>query len=566
MSTPLCRAHEAIRTLLRAEAQAARTPQGDKRYDELRLEIDRAQEMTGETTDWPRVLQLGRALLGDGHEDLRIAAYTARAAQTVDALGGFVFGLALFTELIGPRWATLSPPPGRLRARASALRWWVHAASQLLQQAVAEPAITTEEFSDIAAAIDALRERARAHLGNQTPALGELKREWLRLRERGAIVRDDNTEQDAAAVDTSARPTKSRQPAPELKTSNADPDAGASPNTPANPPPEVAQPLATAAASVPSASASAPSDSDLPRQLKRTGQELIELASRLRRQNIRDPRAYNVLRHGLWLHLEALPPATEGKSQIPPIVPSATRQLKALEMRAAWADLIDFGERLLVRHRLDLDLQRMIATALTSLDPPAKEAAAAIRTRTVELLERFPGLLDLHCRDGAALADTDTRAWLVAGRSTDNLSVIHNNPTERGHTHTSKSDSTSEHQHGHTSESSHDGVQASSHNLAHTGTSTETQGQASLFIARLQLAEDALRNGNTTFAAALFAGLEAMVDRHKLERWRPDLAKRVLVGALRAQADTPVVSARAQRLGALCPQALAEFMGASATS
>ncbi|HGG56449.1 MAG TPA: hypothetical protein ENK31_01500, partial [Nannocystis exedens] len=259
---------------------------------------------------------------------------------------------------------------------------------------------------------------------------------------------------------------------------------------------------------------------------------------------------------------EALPPATEGKSQIPPRPPSISRQLKALEMRTAWAELIDLGERLLARHRLDLDLQRTTATALLSLDPPAEAAADAIRTRTVELLRRFPGLLDLRSSDGAALADSDTRAWLRAEHNMCNPSARHSILPNSEHAHTSESAS----EHSHRSDSRHNSIQTDSHNSALKGDASQNQGQSGLFIDRLQLAERALLNGNTTFAAALFAGLETMVDLYQLDRWRPDLAERVLLGTLRTQASTATVSSREKRLGSICPQALADFLRTAAKS
>ncbi len=540
MPTTLRRAHEAIRALLRTEAQAARSPQGDNRYDELRFEIDRAQEMTGEMTNWPRVLELGRALLGDGHEDLRIAAYTARAAQSIDGLDGFVFGLALFAELIGPRWMTVSPPHSRLRARANALRWWVHAACQLLQQAHPRSAIATDEITEIATAIDALRDQSRTHLGGHSPALGELKRELLQLGTRSAVTHEDTTTEQTTTDPCTPQPPGEPEPVPVPK-ADADADADLD-NARNDPPPKVPRPAPAAGSSVtqgPVSPTSAPSNTDLARQLRHAGQELIDIASRLRRINIRDPRAYNVLRHGLWLHLEALPPVTDGKTQIPARDPSTTRHLKALEMRTAWSELIDLGERLLIRHRLDLDLQRIIATALTSLDPPAREAAAAVQTRTVELAQRFPGLLALRCREGVALADADTRVWLRQGTALQAQSVP---PTGA--------------QHG----------PVNSPALPDTNIHPQEQGQAAPFVARLELAEGALASGKNTFAAALFAGLETLVDLHHLDRWRPELAKRVLLGALRAQASTPVISTQAQRLGALCPKALAEFLEPSTST
>jgi len=474
--------------------------------------------MTGDETDWARVEELGRALFADGFDDFLVAAYLARATQARAGLDGLALGLLLFTELLGPRSATATPPARRQRARKSALRWWTGATLELLRKAPVASS-PPQEHEGLASALTALQELATTTLGADAPSLAAITRELRRITR--------------AAPDTAKKAADGPE-APPLKTAEANPDP---------PPQESPSPIDGEHTLSPTPeertastdAATAPH----PRELRRLGAQLIDASQRQRELDIRDPRAYELLRSGLWLHFDALPPMTEGKTAIPPRQASAWRHLDALSTRKAWEELIHTSERLLVRNRLDLDLQRTSATALESLDPPATQAAAIIRARTRELIARLPGLLTLCRSDESPLASADTRAWLrpdIAPRDRARRTV----PT------------------------SPNAMAATT--PPPTMPAADLQGQSATFLDRLNTAEAALEAGERHLAAALFVGLDSAAQRHHLDTWRPDLARRVLVGALASRPTEPepehphVPSRWEQRLGVLCPDALADVL------
>jgi hypothetical protein len=84
-------------------------------------------------------------------------------------------------------------------------------------------------------------------------------------------------------------------------------------------------------------------------------------------------------------------------------------------------------------------------------------------------------------------------------------------------------------------------------------------GDAPQFTRRLVAAEAALNAGQRELAGLLFAGLDEQVERHGLRRWQPDLARRVLAGRV-LTSDAEDRAAAAQRLGFLCPDALAAIL------
>jgi type VI secretion system protein VasJ len=534
-TTLRARAAEEARPLLTPplDGPCARPPVGDARYVRLREEIDRPQSVEGGVTDWREVASLGRALLSDGLGDLLIAAYTARAAQHTAGLAGTAFALALLDGRLPGECEGASPR--RRRALASALRWWTRGAEGPLRRALeAERAsITPADLEELRASLDEVAARTRGLLGERAPAFGELRRELDRAL-------DDATRPPQAPHVPEAPPpaegeaAEPAQPAARMNSVDTDPPAPEAAPTPTNAAPEPSAPVElTANQDTVAALAGAATDADLQRQLRRLGEQLLDAGDHLRRRDLRDPRAYALSREGLWLHLVAAPPARAGKSTIPPRNPSAQRRLESLAAEGAWPAFIDAGERLLRRSRLDLDLQRALAQALESLDPPATAAAAVIRQRTREFVARLPELLALCDRDGMPIASPETASWL---RDADERPPRPAAPAVRP-TAPQRAPSAS----------------------PPVDDTPAAAGDAPQFTRRLVAAEAALNAGQRELAGLLFAGLDEQVERHGLRRWQPDLARRVLAGRV-LTSDAEDRAAAAQRLGFLCPDALAAIL------
>ncbi|MEZ4452877.1 MAG: TssA family type VI secretion system protein [Nannocystaceae bacterium] len=507
-------------------AASTRAVSGDPRYQQLRDELDRGHSPTGDPIAWETIAALGEALLQGGGLDLLVAAYTTVALLKTRGAPGLVIGLEVVDRLLGDPWPTISPPLSRLRSRAAALKWLVDRLAVEVGPSGLQGADRglCEHLPGLARRV---RDHARERLGDQAPAFGELVRGIDAMR----------------PVETPPTPTPPSLPATEVvatpaptsaQPSSAAPAIDPTPPTPAPAPAPAPPPSATPApvALTPAPAVAAPSgdgaglEREVDRNLRRLGDSLIETASALRRADPTDPRAFRLLRQGLWLHMHRAPPAKGGRATIPGVDDRDRAKLDALEERQAWAELVELGEALIVRQRLALDLHHRVARALAHLGARGEEAARAVADGARELVRRLPELVELRGADDRPLADPQTRSWLSQGTGSSRAG--------------GKAPSA-----------------ARAAAIADTDADADASGPRQTFAARLAAAEEALAGGSRPLAAALFAGLAAEVDRHDLDRWEPGLAGRVLAGVARTQGLGEPTSPLAIRLAALDPEAFA---------
>ncbi|MCB9702226.1 MAG: type VI secretion system domain-containing protein [Myxococcales bacterium] len=553
--------------MTRAAAEAERLPLGpslpfnrlraDPRYLEVRTEMDRESALSDAAPRWRRVEELTQALLEAGAADLLVAAYAAVAAQSIRGIDGLALGVALIARLHRERAEGLGPP--RPRARAAALRWWLERALRELD--VGDTGrCSGDDLAALAAAIDDLGARAAGDLGDEAPT-ALTRRLARRLREvaprQSGASKDMSEDRSSGEVDRGSRGVDADAEAPrdppaatsdraastssEAGLRSSPPEAVPEPPVAAPRPVDPPAPLAEAAPSTSASSLPGAPSVELDRQLRRTADALIEAARSLRAHDLRDPRAFQLLREGLWLRLDALPPNRGGASGVARIDEGARARLDALASAGAWPELIEGAEALLPAHRLDLDLQRRIAEALLALTPPATGAADVILDGTRALVARLPGLVDLRARDGAPLADAETRRWLARPSASPPASDVAASPRA---SRTGDAD---------------DAAKNVGPGDPQPGADTHaTSTERGAFHRRLERAESALRDRDLELAAPLFAGLVALVRRHALERWEPALALRALVGALRSSPrDDEARKGLMIEIGALDPDALA---------
>lgn len=86
--------------------------------------------------DWPQVIRVCEALLGQRTKDLRVAVWLTEALTKTRGLAGLAEGYALLTQLCENLWAGLYPLPddGDMEARIGNLDWLVAQSIRLIQE------------------------------------------------------------------------------------------------------------------------------------------------------------------------------------------------------------------------------------------------------------------------------------------------------------------------------------------------------------------------------------------------------------------------------------------------
>lgn len=492
-------------------------PAGREGFIDAQDELARLASPSGGAVDWARVEAGSDAVLLRISKDLRAAVWFTLARAHRSGPSGLALGLTIvvgmfetFGEAIFPR------KPRSVRDQSE---WLIkHAAAALRDRAV-------DIDAPLLATLRALGERLavllRARLGEDAPSLRP--------------IRDALSERDTQLA--------ARTPV-------------APPEPPAAPEPSAPAPSPAAPAPAPAAAPLAPlptvvaDSADLDKFLGVTGEALEQAARSLREAAPTDPRAYRLLRTGLWLHLVAAPPLRpDGNTALPGLEARDHAQLAELAAAARWAGLLARSENLLATRRLALDLQRHTAAALVGLGPEYAAAADAVRIELRSLLARLPGLAALRDRDGQPLADPDTQRWLTsevlprpaASAPTTAADTpefwTELRPRLRGETR----------------------GEALSDAQRHIDAG---RGEHQRFLRRLSLAE-LCDEQDPSLATHLFAALADDLERRALDPWDPSLAARTLTGLARAQHRARDIAAwrRAlQRLGNLDASAAAALL------
>jgi type VI secretion system protein VasJ len=290
---------------------------------------------------------------------------------------------------------------------------------------------------------------------------------------------------------------------------------------------------------------------DLDKFLGATGEALEQAACALREAAPADPRAYRLLRTGLWLHLVATPPLRpDGNTALPGLEARDHAQLAELAAASRWVGLLARSENLLATRRLALDLQRYTAAALAGLGPEYAAAVDAVRIELRALLARLPGLATLRDRDGQPLADPDTQRWLASEVLPRPASTVSTAPSDAPEFWTElrprlRGDTRPE-------------ALADAQRYIDTA-----HGEHQRCLRRLGLAElcDEL---DPPLATHLFAALADDLERRDLDNWDPLLSTRTLAGLVRAQhraRDLPAWRCALHRLTRLDTGAAAALLG-----
>ena len=497
-------------------------PAGREGFIDAQDELAKLASPSGGAVDWARVEAGSDAVLLRISKDLRTAAWFTLARAHRVGPSGLALGLTIVVGLFASFGEAIFPR--KLRSVRDQSEWLIKHTAAALRDT------TADIDAPLLATLRALGERLavvlRARLGDDAPSLRPL-RDILAERSERLAARAPAATPEPRPADLSA--ASSTPPTLDLSAAGS--------------PPPPAAPLAPLPAVV-------ADTADLDKFLGATGEALEQAARSLREAAPADPRAYRLLRTGLWLHLVAAPPLRpDGNTALPGLDARDHAQLAELAAASRWAGLLARSENLLATRRLALDLQRHTAAALAGLGPDYTAAADAVRVELRSLLARLPGLASLRDRDGQPLADPDTQRWLASevllrpAASTPTAAAdapefwTELRPRLRGD---SRSDALAD---------------AQRHIDA-------ARGEHQRHLRRLDLAE-LCDEQDPSLATHLFAALADDLERRDLDAWDPSLSTRTLTGLIRAHhraRDLPAWRRALHRLARLDTHAAATLL------
>jgi type VI secretion system protein VasJ len=477
----------------RAGAEASQ----EDAYFAVQGEIDKLQSLAGARPDWGRVQALCSELLATRSKDFTLAGYLALALLETQGLAGLTLGASALSGLLADYWEDGFPPVQRIKRRANSLSF------VLERLALALPRVApskTPEAARAALALDALATRlAQRFPGPDSPSLAP-------LRDALANLPDSSP---------GAEPQLPPAPAPGAATAYGSAPAAAPATVPV---PATATVAAPATATVPAPAPlslpppiSAPADSAaLAPFLAASAASLVDAARALLEAEPTQPRAYRLLRIGLWLELESVPPAQgDGRSRIRAPEKRVRDALGALVSAARWDALLLQSEAALRANPLWLDACWLSARALEALGETHVAAKAAVESESRALARRLPQLLELRFLDGTPIASPEAAAWLRAGAGGGEIT-----PNEQAAPKALQSALEA---------ALGAGDPAAAREVEHLLRAAPSAREA--FQWRLVLARSVEQSGKLEAAAALYLGLERDVDAHRLEDWEPELAR-----------------------------------------
>ncbi len=463
----------------------------DPSFEEIKDEVEKLQSLSGETVNWEKVGELSEELLRGKSKDFRLACYYGATQLRQKTLEGMVDALVLVKEMAATFWEDMFPPLRRIRARANMLGWMSDQAVDAMEiKLTAADRLMVETVDALSVELDG---EFREKFGDSYPGISQIR--------------------EACRHFIRTCPKEEKKPPPEQKTAAA--PAAAAAARPAAP---------MQAAEAPPANPAAVTDAEqAARAIPKAGGLLAKMGLMMRQAKPDDAMAYRLSRMGMWLDLDAAPPATDGKTLVPP----PPDGLKAAWDGLAGTDdlaLISQAEEAAADYVLWLDPHRYVINAMDRLGALFIKAKEALVVEVAIMLKRAPTLPNLAFSDGTPLADGQTKMWLESAV----LSALGGEGGGGGGGSGA-------------GPSPLDEPLAEARGLAVKGQLGEAitviskaaaaaPSPADRFRGQLALAQLCLQSGKFDVARAQLDGLTEVIRRHDLTAWQPELCAEVFAG------------------------------------
>ena len=351
-------------------------------FEMLQAEIDKlSMPSSSGGIDWQKVGNLAALILNEKSKDLLVASYLAVSQIYTQKIEGLAVGLTVIYDLLDQFWDTLFPSKKRMRGRLGAIEWWIEKSEAALQTIQAD-SLSTENIEK---------------LKQDLKQIDKLLQEYL---EDAPLLRPLERFIDSIPTKTEKKPEFEASP-PLVETPDVPPVA--------KPRPDKQKPV------LPSKAEEIASPSDAERMLRDALQTMGRMANYfLHHENLSNPRAYRWRRIAGWSMIQAIPPAANGNTQIPPPTEYTVIQnnLNGFKDKGNWEALLREAEERFQRALLWLDLNRFAAEALAGMGDQYQDAYDAVCQETGFLICRLSGIENLSFSDGTPLADPETRQWI----------------------------------------------------------------------------------------------------------------------------------------------------------
>ncbi|MGB9595024.1 MAG: type VI secretion system protein TssA, partial [Candidatus Poribacteria bacterium] len=449
--------------------------------------------------DWGEVVRAGTVILTQKAKDISVAIWLCMGLYQTQGYKGLSVGLEICYNIIDKFWEVLYPPLKRIRGRAAPIIWLAVRLNPLVTEkaptdsdaeAVVSCAITLEKF------VELLDEK----FGDNSPTRSEAPNILdLRKTIQSYAIKFKEEEKPAQAEVT--------EKSSEQQTTT--------PTTTTAPSPTTAQPIEFTS-------------------VDNAYQWIMRAANFLRENKPDNPIPYKLSRVIKWYPIAKLPPATDGKTQLPGILPQLVQAFQNLLNGNEWDTLLRQSEANFPNAPLWFDLQRFIDRAMMELGPSYEFARQVVREEVANIVRRLPGILDLQFKNGIPFADGQTKMWIEAEVLPSIATVgSEQKETKSSDETTSKKDGIAE-------------IVAEARRIVAGGKLEDALSllnghlaNASLrreqFLWRLNLAKLCLDAGNARLALPQLESLDEEVRKFSLEQWEPELAVEVLKSLLQCR-------------------------------
>jgi len=384
------------KTPINADSPTGSDVRYDPDFEALQAEIDKlASPSASDGIDWNKVNAQAARILSEKSKDLLVASYLAVSQIHINQLSGMAVGVTVFRDLIKDYWDNLFPPKKRMRGRLGAIQFWVEKTDAVLSAMT--PAVDMETLELIQQALIDLDALFNEHLPDPPP-LHSIHRRIKDLMEQAAKSAPSGDGASAAA------------PPVEGAAAEADDKQKSPPKTP--PTQRTSSPSSPGASAVDAQPGNPESEQDAQKQANSGFQAIRNAGAFLFENNPKNPDAYRFRRMAAWAKISSLPPANEGKTQIPPPSAQEIKSLEDLKANNNWHVLLQTSEQKLSRFVFWFDLGRFASESLLNLGSGYQSAHQAVCDETAFFLHRIPGIEELAFSDGLPFADPETREWL----------------------------------------------------------------------------------------------------------------------------------------------------------
>lgn len=399
-------------------------------FEELEVEFRKMEVDGPSAVNWKFLNVRTLEVLQTRSKDLVLATRLAYGLFLEESFVGLAIGVKVLADMADTHWDAMVPPVRRERGRVGAYDWFAEKLGLLVEgeKPEGEQAIAALQAHESLLELDSTLEQK---LTKSQVALGPLIRALRPIAKdaRAALEgKAGKKAEEGGAAAAAAEAGEQAQDGGSAQVSEGDERAGqgagqgtaepaavsaAQQSTPEAAPRSTPQPqqqsAPPAAGAAPEIAVDGASDASFSSVFNAAG----KLASASRKQAPEDPRGYLCSRFAFWGRVNMLPPASGGKTSLPPPQKAKMAELQALKGAGNHLALLDSAEGAFASSPFWLDSQLLICEAMKQLGEEFDDARAAIQGQLAGFLTRFPGLLDLVFNDGTPFASAEARGWIA---------------------------------------------------------------------------------------------------------------------------------------------------------